>query len=191
MDYLVLVNKQHPLPEDREDVPETVHVTNALGCGVEVEKKAYEAYLKLKDGLEKEGVYVDLDSGKRSMADQQRILDDFTETYGEDYALRTVAAPGCSEHHTGLALDLYLIIDGKAITENEDLLRYPEIWAVIHAKLSGYGFILRYPEGREAVTGYPYEPWHIRYIDDPETAQEIMEKEITLEEYTVQSNRQS
>ena len=110
-------------------------------------------------------------------------MDEFTEQYGADYAAKTVAKPGYSEHHTGLALDLYLIIDGKDITENEDMIQYPEIWEKIHAKLADYGFILRYLEGREHITGYGYEPWHIRYIDDVETAKEIMSKDITFEEY--------
>lgn len=183
IDYMALVNKTHKLPDDWEDKLETVHMTNSVGDDVEVEKKAYDAYLLLKAELEKEGVYVDLDSARRSVADQQRIMDEFTEKYGKDYALKTVATPGYSEHHTGLALDLYLIIDGKDVVENEDMIQYPEIWAKIHAKLADYGFILRYLEGREYITGYGYEPWHIRYIDNAEIAKEITAKDITFEEY--------
>ncbi len=183
IDYMVLVNKTHPLPDDWEEKLETVHITNSVGDDVEVEKKAYDAYLKLKAALEEEGIYVDLDSARRSVADQQRIMDEFTEKYGADYAAKTVATPGYSEHHTGLALDLYLIIDGKDVTENEDMMTYPEIWAKIHEKLPDYGFILRYLEGKEYITGYGYEPWHIRYIDNVEVAKEITSKGITFEEY--------
>ena len=183
IDYMVLVNKTHPLPEDWEEKLETVHMTNSVGDDVEVEKKAYDAYLKLKEELEKEDIHVDLDSARRSVADQQRIMDEFTEQYGKDYALKTVATPGYSEHHTGLALDLYLIIDGKDIVENEDMIQYPEIWSKIHAKLADYGFILRYLEGKEHITGYGYEPWHIRYLDNADTAKEITSKGITLEGY--------
>ena len=183
IDYMVLVNKTHKLPDDWEDKLETVHMTNSIGDDVEVEKKAYDAYLELKAALEEEGVYVDLDSARRSVADQQRIMDEFTEEYGADYAAKTVAQPGYSEHHTGLALDLYLIIDGKDIVENEDMIQYPEIWSKIHAKLADCGFILRYLEDKEYITGYGYEPWHIRYIDDPDTAKEITDKGITFEEY--------
>ena len=85
-----------------------MHMTNSVGDDVEVEKKAYDAYLSLKEELEKDDIHVDLDSARRSVADQQRIMDDFTQQYGKDYALKTVATPGYSEHHTGLALDLYL-----------------------------------------------------------------------------------
>ena len=183
IDYLVLVNKLNPLPDDWEDALETIHFTNSVGDDVEVEKKAYDAYLELKADLEKEGVHVDLDSARRSVADQQRIMDEFTKEYGADYAKKTVAEPGYSEHHTGLALDLYLIIDGKDIVENEDMMEYPEVWAKIHAKLADHGFILRYLDGDEHITGYGYEPWHIRYLDDAAIAKEITDKGITFEEY--------
>lgn len=183
IDYKALVNKLHPLPDGWEDSLETVTVKNSLGDDVEVEKKAYDAYLELKADLEKDGVFVDLDSARRSVADQQRIMDEFTEEYGADYALKTVATPGYSEHHTGLALDLYLNIDGEDVYLNEDMVQYPEIWAKIHEKLPEYGFILRYLEDKEYITGYGYEPWHLRYIDDVDTAKEITSKGLTFEEY--------
>ena len=183
INYMVLVNKTHKLPDDWEDKLQTVHMTNSVGDDVEVEKKAYDAYLELKAALEKEDVHVDLDSARRSVADQQRIMDEFTEKYGADYAAKTVAKPGYSEHHTGLALDLYLIIDGKDVVENEDMIRYPEIWTKIHEKLADYGFILRYLDGDEHITGYGYEPWHIRYLDNVDTAKEITSKGVTFEEY--------
>ena len=183
IDYLVLVNKENPLPEGWEDTVETVHMTNSMGRDIEVEKAAYEAYLKLKEELEAEDIYVDLDSVRRTVAQQQEIVEDFTKEYGEDYVKRYVAVPGFSEHHTGLALDLYLVIDGKEVYLNEEMVQYPEIWAKIHAKLADHGFILRYLEGKESITGYGYEPWHIRYVNDVKIAQEIMEKGITLEEY--------
>lgn len=183
IDYMALVNKTHPLPESWEDQLATVHMTNSVGDDVEVEKKAYEAYLELKAALEAEDIHVDLDSARRSVAEQQRIMDEFTEEYGADYAAKTVAKPGYSEHHTGLALDLYLIIDGKDVVENEDMIQYTDIWATIHEKLADYGFILRYLDGEEHITGYGYEPWHIRYIDSVDTAKEITSKGITFEEY--------
>ena len=135
IDYMVLVNKLNKLPDGWEDALETETFTNTVGDDVEVEKKAYEAYLALKEDLEREDIHVDLDSARRSVETQQRIMDDFTKEYGEAYAKKTVAVPGYSEHHTGLALDLYLIIDGKDIVKNEDMIQYPEIWAGIHEKL--------------------------------------------------------
>lgn len=183
IDYLVLVNKLHSLPAGWEDVLETTHMTNSVGDDVEVEAKAYEAYLLLKEDLEKEGVHVDLDSARRSVEDQQRIMDEFTKEYGADYAFKTVAKPGFSEHQTGLALDLYLVVDGKDVTENEEMIQYPETWKKIHDKLADYGFILRYLQEKEYITGYSYEPWHIRYLDDKGVAEQIMASGQTLEEY--------
>ena len=58
-----------------------------------------------------------------------------------------------------------------------------ESFAKVHAKLAQYGFILRFPQGREDITGYNYEPWHFRFVNDPEMAKEIMEDNITFEEY--------
>ena len=183
IDYLALVNKLNALPDGWENSVEIVQVKNSEGSDVEVEAKAYEAYQALKADLEKEGVFVDLDSAYRNVADQQRIMDEFTRDYGADYAKKTVAPPGYSEHHTGLALDLYLIIDGKEVDENEDMMKYPEVWEKIHAKLAEHGFILRYLDGDEHITGYAYEPWHIRYLNDPAIAKEIMDVGITFEEY--------
>ena len=190
IDYMVLVNHNSPLPDGWEEALQTTVITNSVGDEVYVESKAYEAYCALKEAVEKdlEGydkgeVRLELDSAYRSVAAQQKIVDEFTEKYGEDYVRKYVAVPGYSEHHTGLALDLYFTIDGKDVYENEDLVQYPEIWEAVHARLPEFGFILRFPEYGEAITGYAYEPWHIRYLDSPETAKEITDRKITLEEY--------
>ena len=190
IDYMVLVNQSNQLPDGWEEALETTTITNSVGDEVFVEKKAYEAYCQLKEAVEKdlEGyekgeVKFELDSAYRSVAAQQKIVDEFTEKYGEDYVRKYVAVPGYSEHHTGLALDLYFTIDGKDVYENEDLVQYPDIWEAVHARLPEFGFILRFPESGEAITGYAYEPWHIRYLDSPEIAKEITDKGVTLEEY--------
>lgn len=181
LDYLVLVNRETRLPEDWEEKVQLTESTNSVGDKVLTEKNAYAAYLKLKEDLEKEGIHTELDSAYRSVAEQQKIIDDFTEKYGAEYAAEYAAVPGYTEHHTGLALDLYLIVDGKTVYENEDLVKYPEIWAKIHEKLPEYGFILRYPKDNDL--GYPYEEWHIRYVGSPEIAKEIYDRGITLDDY--------
>ncbi len=186
-DYMILVNKENPLPENWLETLEFEASINSVGDDVFVESEAYEAYLRLKKDVEEElkdrAVELQLDSAYRSTAAQQKIVDEFTEKYGEDYVKQYVAVPGYSEHHTGLALDLYFIVGDKLVYENEDLVQYPEIWEVIHKKLPEYGFILRYPEGRDDTTGYSYEPWHLRYVGSPEIAKEITDKGLTLEEY--------
>lgn len=188
--YLVLVNRLSALPEGWEDALETVSVPGLAGSPVEAEKKTLEAYLRLKAGLEEtRGICLELDSGYRSVAAQREIMDRFTEEYGAEYTAKTVAPPGFSEHHTGLALDVCFRIrnaDGTftGAYSNEDMTRpeYRGIWREIHAALPDYGFILRYPEGAEHITGYAYEPWHIRYIDDVKAAREIMARPgMTLE----------
>ena len=183
INYMILVNKENELPEDWEDNLTTSVITNSLGEEVVVETNAYKAYLDLSEELADEGINIQLDSAYRSVEDQQKIWDDFMEKYGEEYTKNTVAVPGRSEHQTGLALDLYLNIDGKDVYLNEDMMQYPEVWAKIHEKLAAHGFILRYPEGKEDITGYSYEPWHIRYIGSSELAQEITDNGLTLEEY--------
>lgn len=184
VDYLVLVNSKHPLPEDWEEKLDLVCTVNSVGDRVWVERTAYKAYLELRaDLLANEGIDVDLDSAYRSVQYQQEILEKFTEKYGAAYAARTVAKPGYSEHHTGLALDLYFRLDGVEVYENEDLVLYPEVWKRIHARLADHGFILRYPGNKDGTVDYTYEPWHIRYVGK-EVAKELMqEKIITLEDY--------
>lgn len=183
-DYLVLVNRSNRLPDGWEEEIALLTVENVLGKPVKVEKNAYAAFLSLRAALETEGVYIELDSAWRSVEEQRRIMERFIEEYGEEYAKNTVAPPGCSEHHTGLALDLCLIVDGKVVRLNEEMMRYPELWRIVHDKLPAFGFILRYPEGREEITGYGYEPWHVRYIGDAGAAAAIAASGQTLEEYT-------
>jgi len=168
IDYLVLVNKSNALPENWEDEVEIVYMTNRHGETVGVERTTYAAYCGLKEALAAEGVHLDINSAYRTVAEQKALAESYTQKYGADYVKAYVAVPGYSEHHTGLALDLYL--------ESMD------VWAKIHAHLAEYGFILRYLEGKESITGYSYEPWHARYVG-VEAAREITERGITLEEY--------
>ena len=168
IDYLVLVNAKNALPDDWEDAVEIVYMTNRHGEEIGVERITYDAYCRLRDALAEEGVHLDINSAYRSVAAQEALAQSYLKKYGADYVKAYVALPGYSEHHTGLAVDLYL--------ESMD------VWAKIHARLAEFGFILRYPEGKESVTGYGYEPWHVRYVGT-DTAREITGRGITLEEY--------
>lgn len=182
-DYLVLVNKYSKLPDDWEENVELVTAKDAWGDEIKLEKETYEKYFQLKDALSKEGVTIELDSVYRSVAEQQDLWDRWTVEKGIDYVRKYVAVPGYSEHHTGLAVDICIRKDGELVYENEDMIAEREIFAKIHEKLADYGFILRYLEGRDDITGYAYEPWHLRYVGSPEIAKEIMTKNITFEEY--------
>lgn len=183
LDLLVLVNKQNALPAGWEDDLVLEGATNSKGEYIEVDKIAFDAFAELQEDLEEsEGITIELNSGYRSVEEQQSIWDEFMAEYGEEYVLEFVAEPGHSEHHTGLALDALLVEDGEPIVTNEDIFAREDTWEIIHSYLPKYGFILRYLDGQEDITGYTYEPWHIRYVG-PEAAQEIMSKGITLEEY--------
>ena len=188
-DYMVLVNKQSKLPEDWESRIELVDVYTGLDETYQVEKKTAEAYKKLRDDLrENDHVIIELDSTYRTVKRQQEIWDDFLAKYGEEYTKKYVAVPGTSEHHTGLVIDVKIVKEGKIIDDNDEMTAETEIFSKIHAKLAKYGFILRYPEGKEDITGYGSEVWHFRYIDNPTIAKEIMNKGITFEEYLNSKN---
>lgn len=184
-DYLVLVNKYSKLPDDWEANVELVTAKNAWDEDIKVEKEAYENYKKLKNELKKEGVNIELDSVYRSVKEQQELWDDWSKDpeKGIEYVRKYVAVPGYSEHHTGLAIDICLKKDGKLVYENDDMIADRKTFAKIHKKLAKYGFILRYLEDRDDITGYAYEPLHLRYVGSEKIAKEIMDKDITFEEY--------
>ena len=182
--YLMLVSKEYPLPENYTNTFKLVTADTVYeGEKTQVEKKAYDAFLELKASLKEIGIEIGIDSAYRSVDEQKRIMKDFTQKYGEDYAKKTVAQPGTSEHHTGLAIDIVPKVDGEWVTENADMMDLAELFFVIHRALAAHGFILRYPDGKEKTTGYAYEPWHIRYIGNKTIARRLMDEEITLEEY--------
>ena len=184
--YLILVNKDYKLPDDYESKLNLINVKNNIPKDdrtFQLEKVTHEYFIKLREKLlEEYNITIELDSAYRSVARQQEIWDEFVEKYGLNYTEKYVAKPGYSEHHTGLALDICLVVNGTVIDDNEEMIKQKEIFEKIHKKLSEYGFILRYLQGKESITGYNYEPWHFRFvqIDD---AKKIMNEGITLEEY--------
>lgn len=180
----MLVNGKHKLPDDWEAKLDLVEEPSLLyDDPVLVERGAYEAFQGFKAELAKEGVDVELDSCYRSTKQQQEIVDEFTKQYGKEYVERYVAVPGYSEHHTGLALDLFLVIDGEWVAANEEMVLRQDIWDKVHARLADHGFILRYLQHKASITGCSYEPWHIRYVGDPKVAHAIMDAGLTFEEY--------
>lgn len=183
IDYLVLVNKTVSLPDGYEQAVCLETTTSGYGEQVQVERKAYEAYLALEADLAEIGVDIEIDSAYRSVDEQQALWDEWMIIYGEEYTRSHLAVPGYSEHHTGLAIDIFIIKNGERINDNDAMIAETEIFQRIHERIAMYGFILRYPEGRDDVTGYAYEPWHLRYINDPDLAQQIMDQGLTLEEY--------
>lgn len=199
-DYLVLVNKANKLPDDWESNVILEDAKNTIPEGVtlnedndylesdvfQVETKALSAFRALQADLEKDGIIILLDSTYRSVARQEELWAEFEKEYGLEYCQQYVAVPGYSEHHTGLAIDVCLVKDGVIINDNDQMIAEKEIFAEIHKRLADFGFILRYPEGKDEITGYSYEPWHFRYVG-VEAAKMLNERGLTLDEYPLLS----
>jgi len=183
-DYLVLVNKQNKLPDNWEEIAELIEVKNSFGKFLKIEKETLEKFNELRTDLLKEWVDIELDSAYRSFSIQNEFFEKFKEEYGEEYASNYAAPAGYSEHHTWLAIDICLKKENwEIISENHEMI--VELWVFdrVHKKMVDYGFIVRYPDGKDNITWYSYEPRHLRYIWDVDIAKEIMEKWLTLEEY--------
>lgn len=181
MNRLVLVNKSNRIDEEFLKDISLVEVLDVNNQTILVEEETYEAYLNLKEYLNHMNIIISISSGYRSLEHQQRVYDNFVERYGVEYAKSVVAPVGCSEHHTGLAIDIDICVDGKFLTSNIDLMQHEDIYLEIHKHLHKFGFILRYMKGKEKITGYPYEPWHLRYVGN--LANDIYLSNLTLEEY--------
>lgn len=177
---LLIIDKNHLFNEKMIEDFEMVEYENYAEETKYIEKETFRHYEMLKAHLKVDNIEIDIDGAYRSLETQENLFLSFMKKYGIDYAEQIVAMPGTSEHHTGQAIDLVIKKDGKWITENEDLLKEEKIFKKIHNSLKYFGFILRYPKGKESITGYPYEPWHIRYIGE-EHSKKIGDK--TLEEY--------
>jgi len=183
-DYLVLVNEDNRLPENFEETIEIITVKNAADEEYSIEKKTYEAFLRFRDDLlENDGIQAELISVYRTIPQQEATFNRYVEKFGMDYARKYAALPGHSEHHTGLAIDVGIMLDGKLIRTIEGMLELNHLYVIMQSKLPKYGFILRYPKGKEAITKIGYECWHFRYIDSPELAKEITDQGICFEEY--------
>ncbi|OJG43072.1 hypothetical protein RV02_GL002992 [Enterococcus gilvus] len=127
--------------------------------------------------LENKIVIVD---GYRTQNDQEELWEYSVEKHGLDYTKEYVAVPGCSEHQTGLAVDIGL--KGKIHDLIAPGFRKGKVVECFLKHMKDYGFILRYPEGKKEVTGIGYEPWHFRYVGAPHS-RIIHDQGWTLEEY--------
>ena len=182
--YLVLVNEDNRLPENFADTVELVSTKNSEGTEYVIEKKTYEAFMRLReDILKNDGLQAELISVYRTVAQQEKTFNGYVDKFGIEYARKYAAIPGHSEHHTGLAVDVSFVVEGRLPRLIKELLEMEDLFKIVHKKLAKYGFILRYPSGKEDITKIGYEPWHFRYIDSPEIAEEIAEADICFEEY--------
>lgn len=158
IDGILIANKTYALPSNYDPGTDST----ALAAFDEMQKAAYA-----------DGCNIYISSGYRSYARQVEIYNRYVAKDGQEYADTYSSRPGFSEHQTGLTFDLNSIDisfadtpEGKWVAEN----------------CHKYGFIVRYPKDKEDITGYTYEPWHIRYLG-VEKATAVYESGLCLEEY--------
>lgn len=179
---LILVNREHPLPEDFT-VPELTRLVN----GHAIDSRAYPALQSMMDDARAAGLQPTICSSYRTREKQEELFQNkvqglLAEGYdreeAEAQAAMWVARPGTSEHQAGLAVDIvdksYQLLDEGQ--ENTAVQK----WLMAHC--AEYGFILRYPTDKSALTGVNYEPWHYRYVGR-DAAKEMAEQGLCLEEY--------
>lgn len=165
MNEIILVNAAHPLAA--EYVPEELVEVRIPFCQPVAEEKTWmvrEAARACErmvreaayDGIEIKGI-----SAYRSFTAQRDVFLRSAMKNGMDHARRYVAMPGTSEHQTGLAIDVGSKENGY---ELEESFAYTRTFAWILQNAYLYGFILRYPRDCEKVTGYAFEPWHLRFV---------------------------
>lgn len=163
--YTYLVNREHILKA--EDIPEDLVVCEFPFCAEESEEKrklrkaAADAAGRLLEYGKSFGYTLYGVSGYRSYERQEEIYHQRLQETPAEVVNKYVAKPGTSEHQTGLALD---VSSPEVDYELEEIFaETPEgKWLAVYAPM--FGFILRYPKGKENITGYAYEPWHIRYV---------------------------
>lgn len=179
----VLVNQQNKLP-DRYNPTDLVYtkipfISRATNEKRKMRSEAATAINELFAGAKEQGISLLGVSAYRSHATQTTLFNYYVNRDGYNKARTYSALPGTSEHETGLAID---VTGGNGKCAAEDCFggTNEAIWLEKHA--AEYGFIIRYPQGKKNITGYQYEPWHLRYVGK-KIALEIMNAGITLEEY--------
>lgn len=182
-EVLVLVNKEHALPEGfiplNLVVPDVQFPFEQFLPKKQMRKVASNALEKMFQEANNSGLDLYAQSGYRSYNRQDAIFASNVQQYGEKAANNVSARPGESEHQTGLTMDVTSPdVNFKLITEFGETDEGQ--WLKEHA--AEYGFIIRYPEGEKHITQYQYEPWHLRYVGE-KAATEIMQNNGTLEEF--------
>lgn len=181
----VLVNKQFALPEDyAPDDLVTVEVPTVLENPEirQLREVASEALTDMFAAAEEDGIILYARSGYRSYQTQVELFNNYVSNHGEEAANRYSARPGESEHQTGLAMDVTSESVNYQLTEAFGETAEGQ-W--VEENAHDFGYIIRYLEGEEEVTGYQYEPWHLRYLGE-ELAADVAESGLTYEEYLLE-----
>ena len=174
-DVTVLVNKLHEIPkgwkpDDLEDV---------IDCHQQLRHEANEAYTKFYQAAKAKVIAIYTISGYREPETQQLYWDNSVKVFGEEHAIQYNAYPRRSEHELGLCVDISYTTEGDRLSEK---VADSALGKFIESDAYKYGFILRYPQDKVRITGYSYEPWHIRYVG-VDLATKLHNENITLEEY--------
>lgn len=179
----VIVNQSYKLPDDYSPkdlvYPDVRFTFNDMIEKRMMRQEAATALEKMFEGAEVDGIYLAGVSAYRSHATQTALFNRYVERDGYEKAVTYSAIPGTSEHETGLAIDVSAS-DGKCAAQDCFGDTVEAVWLAENA--ADYGYIIRYQKGKEDITGYKYEPWHLRYVG-VELAKEIASAGITLEEY--------
>ncbi len=173
---LIIVNKDNPIPESYD------FTLTELDNGKKVDSRIYDDLQEMLNDMTAVGIYPVIGEAYRTAEEQEEIMQNYISDYiAQGYseedakaeAKKWVAKPGTSEHQLGLALDINADTN---YSSNESVYT----WLADNAYK--YGFILRYPQGKEDITGIDYEPWHYRYVGKI-AAEEIYNSGVCLEEY--------
>lgn len=194
---LILANKEFPVNEVAG-----LEIQNADN-NQSMDQRIFPAYESMKQAAQADGIEFLLISGYRSVEAQQGIYDQSIATYlnqgyseeeAKKLTLDYIAYPGTSEHQTGLALDIVTPQYNHDVGELDDRFDAYDGAVWLKENAHKYGFVMRYPTGKEDITGYAHEGWHYRYVGIDHATQ-IYEEGLTLEEYlklvddTVQNNK--
>lgn len=182
----VFVNSTYSLSKDFVPSNLSTPYLNSTTDVIQVNAEAGEKAKEMKDKAAEEGVTLVVSAGYISYEEQDTKYQDMVSLNGEEYAKANGYTPGCSEHQTGLAIDF---TDSLESTGNTTAFMDTAAGQWLYAHAHEYGFILRYPEGKEDITGVAYCPWHYRYVGvDLATAiynkgVELGDMNYTFEEY--------
>jgi D-alanyl-D-alanine carboxypeptidase len=186
---LILVNKEHAIDRDYKPsdlVKIRYFASDRSEATRYMRAEAAEAFHRLVEKAAEEGIELKMTTAYRSYAFQKILFDSYVEKEGEEAANTYSARPGQSEHQTGLAVDVSSPSVGYQLTGEYSDTKEGK-WLAEHAHK--FGFIIRFPKGKEDITGYQYEPWHIRYVGLA-AAREIRERNLTLEEFLQEYGRE-
>jgi zinc D-Ala-D-Ala carboxypeptidase len=179
----VLVNKLNKLPDSY--IPKDLVYTKipfivpGKSERIEMRQVAANAIEKLFKGAQAQGIHLLGVSAYRSHLSQVELFNSYVKRDGYEIARTYSALPGTSEHETGLSID---VTEGDGRCSATDCFGYSKEAKWLQEHAAEYGFIIRYPKGKESITGYKYEPWHLRYVGKA-MAENMTSRGITLEEY--------